>query len=59
LESEAASIESAVASVLASGMRTRDLARPGQPSSSTGEMGRGVIEKIGESVSLARSRASD
>ena len=59
LEAEAASIESAVASVLASGARTRDLARPGQPSVSTGEMGRRVVEEIEKSSNPARSQTSD
>jgi len=59
MEAEAASIESAVASVLASGTRTRDLSGPGQPGSSTGEMGRTVIEKIQESATPVRSKAGD
>jgi 3-isopropylmalate dehydrogenase len=59
LENEAASVESAVASVLASGARTRDLARPGQTASSTQEMGLKVVGKILESVSPVRSQAGD
>ncbi len=59
LEAEAASIESAVANLLVSGDRTRDLARPGQPASSTGEIGRRVVQEIEKASSPARSRASD
>jgi 3-isopropylmalate dehydrogenase len=58
LEAEAASIESAVATVLAAGARTRDLVRPGQSSLSTGEMGRRVLESI-QSAKGIRSQASD
>lgn len=44
LEREAACVESAVKSVLEAGHRTRDLARAGQTSLSTSEMGRRVAE---------------
>jgi 3-isopropylmalate dehydrogenase len=44
LEKEAASIESAVSTVLNAGPRTADLAAPGQKSLSTAEMGRFVVE---------------
>jgi 3-isopropylmalate dehydrogenase len=44
LEREAACIESAVQSALAAGHRTADLAKPGQPSLSTTDMGRKVAE---------------
>jgi 3-isopropylmalate dehydrogenase len=46
LETEAANIECAVASVLAGGARTRDLVRPGQSSLSTGEITSRVIESL-------------
>ena len=46
LETEAVSIEFAVAAVLASGCRTRDLVSPDQPALATSEMGRRVVENI-------------
>jgi 3-isopropylmalate dehydrogenase len=52
LENEAACVESAVASVLSAGHRTRDLAKPGQTVFTTSEIGRKVAEAVGE---LARS----
>lgn len=53
LEREAACIESAVESVLNAGHRTRDIARAGQPSLSTAEMGRKVAEAA---LTLARQQ---
>ncbi len=53
LEAEAASIESAVFAVLASGARSRDLVRRGQSSLSTSEMGRAVVENIQKSPKRA------
>ena len=58
LEREAAVIESAVASVLAAGHRTRDLAQPGQASLSTVEMGRKVAQAAQELAS-GRNGASE
>jgi 3-isopropylmalate dehydrogenase len=46
LEVEAASIESAVDKVLTAGHRTRDLAKSGQSSLSTQEMGRKIAEAV-------------
>jgi 3-isopropylmalate dehydrogenase len=46
LETEAASIETAVTQVLAAGHRTRDLAKAGRPALSTEEMGRKVAETL-------------
>jgi 3-isopropylmalate dehydrogenase len=43
----AAAIERAVDETLASGFRTADLARPGEKSVSTVEMGRAVQERLG------------
>jgi 3-isopropylmalate dehydrogenase len=48
LETEAACIESAVAGVLASGCRTRDLAKPGQSVVTTSGMGQKVAEAARE-----------
>ncbi len=48
LENEAACVESAVASVLNAGHRTRDLAKPGQTALSTAEMGAKVAAAVGE-----------
>jgi len=48
LETEAGCVESAVADVLASGVRTRDLARPGQTVGSTSEMGQKVAFAVKE-----------
>jgi len=48
LETEAACIESAVAAVLASGCRTKDLAKPGQSVVTTSEMGQKVAEAVRE-----------
>lgn len=46
LEQEAASIESAVEQALAAGHRTPDLAGPDEPSISTTEMGRRIVEYL-------------
>ena len=46
LEREARCVESAVNQVLAQGNRTQDLARPGQPSISTQEMGAKVADLV-------------
>lgn len=48
LETEAACIESAVASVLASGCRTKDLAKPGQSAVTTSGMGQKVADAVRE-----------
>ena len=48
LETEAACIESAVADVLASGCRTKDLAKPGESVATTSEMGEKVAEAVRE-----------
>jgi 3-isopropylmalate dehydrogenase len=53
LETEAACIESSVASVLASGSRTRDLARPGQSVVTTPGMGQKVAEAVRERCKAA------
>ena len=42
----AASVENAVAKTLESGLRTADIAAPGQPTCSTQEMGDAVISKL-------------
>jgi len=54
LETEAACIESAVASVLAAGHRTRDLAKPGHPALSTAEMGGKVSDVVREGAKPVR-----
>jgi 3-isopropylmalate dehydrogenase len=46
LETEAAAIESAVTEVLGAGHRTRDLARGGQSSLSTSEMGNKIVDAV-------------
>jgi 3-isopropylmalate dehydrogenase len=46
LDAEADCVEKAVAAVLAGGARTRDLARAGQPSVSTSEMGQSIAAQI-------------
>ena len=46
LEAEAGALESAVDRALEQGLRTRDLAAPGQDWVSTGEMGRAVAESV-------------
>jgi 3-isopropylmalate dehydrogenase len=48
LETEAVCIESSVASVLASGIRTKDLAKPGQGVVTTSGMGQKVAEAVRE-----------
>lgn len=50
LESEAASIETAVREVLAEGHRTRDLAGKGESSVSTSEMGELVARRVREQI---------
>ena len=56
LETEAAAIESAVANVLAAGHRTADLARAGQSTLSTSEMGRKVAEAVCSQADGANQR---
>jgi 3-isopropylmalate dehydrogenase len=46
LDAEADCVEAAVASVLGAGYRTRDLAKPDQPSIRTAEMGRKIVSAI-------------
>ena len=46
LEEEAKCVESAVVNVLSEGRRTRDLAKSGQPSLSTSEMGQTIAEEV-------------
>jgi 3-isopropylmalate dehydrogenase len=58
LEAEAASIESAVQSVLSSGSRTRDLAKPGQSSLTTSEMGQKVLEAMREQSKSGGQKAA-
>ena len=53
LETEAACIESSVAGVLASGCRTKDLAKPGQSVLSTSGMGEHVAEAVRERAKAA------
>ena len=48
LEAEASAVEAAVASAIADGLRTADIARPGQPSLPTREMADAVLGRIGE-----------
>jgi 3-isopropylmalate dehydrogenase len=54
LETEAACIESAVASVLAAGHRTRDLAKPGHPALSTAEVGSKISDVVRDGAKPAR-----
>jgi 3-isopropylmalate dehydrogenase len=42
----AAAVEAAVSKCLSEGVRTRDIARPGQPAVGTGEFGRAVVERL-------------
>lgn len=49
-EREAAAVEEAVAAVLAKGIRTADLAGPGEPTVSTSEMGDRVAKEISSKV---------
>jgi len=46
LEKEAAALEQAVEQALADGLRTRDLAAPGERSISTIEMGNRIVEYL-------------
>jgi 3-isopropylmalate dehydrogenase len=57
LETEAATIESAVSRVLASGHRTRDLAKAGHAALTTQEMGRKVAETVAEMAKAPGSAA--
>ena len=58
LETEAACIESAVAAVLASGCRTKDLARAGESVLSTSAMGQKVAAAVRERAQPARRESS-
>ena len=55
LEREAACVENAVSTVLNQGYRTADLARKGQSSASTSEMGNKVVEAVKTSQQEKRS----
>jgi len=46
LEQEALAVESAVSSVIAAGLRTRDIAAPGEHALTTREMANAVLERI-------------
>jgi 3-isopropylmalate dehydrogenase len=54
LETEAATVEDAVASVLSAGLRTADLARPGEPVTSTTAMGDAVAAAVAEPAGARR-----
>jgi 3-isopropylmalate dehydrogenase len=58
LETEALCVEKAVADVLASGVRTRDLARPGESTVSTPEMGQKIADAVRERSKTTEQRAS-
>ena len=58
LEQEAACVESAVEQVLAAGHRTRDLAKAGQPSCGTRQMGGYVVEAIKEVAPAIKQQAA-
>jgi 3-isopropylmalate dehydrogenase len=58
LESEAACVESAVADVLASGFRTRDLAHAGENIVSTSEMGKKVAQAVRQCSQPAEKKAA-
>jgi 3-isopropylmalate dehydrogenase len=54
LETEAATVEDAVASVLSAGLRTADLARSGEPVTSTTAMGDAVAAAVAEPAGARR-----
>ena len=58
LEAESVCIESAVADVLASGCRTRDLAKPGQNVVSTSGMGQRIAQSVRERPGPRGQKAS-
>jgi 3-isopropylmalate dehydrogenase len=58
LEREAACIESAVQAALAKGYRTADLAKPGQASLSTSEMGKKVEDAARELTSAGSAKSA-
>ena len=58
LESEATCVESAVAAVLDTGARTKDLARAGETILSTSAMGQKVAEAVREGAKAAGQKAS-
>ncbi|NJM05672.1 3-isopropylmalate dehydrogenase [Candidatus Gracilibacteria bacterium] len=58
-EAEAAAIEAAVSNTLESGIVTGDVARPGQRSYHTAEVGDAVAQRIGEENSGVRSQNSE
>ena len=55
LQREAQCIEAAVMSALKKGLRTRDLARPGEPTVTTEEMGGEIAEFVGQAAMSANS----
>jgi 3-isopropylmalate dehydrogenase len=56
LEAEAAAVEAAVATVIAQGRRTADLARPGEPVARTAEMGDAVVAALPPRSDVAANR---
>jgi 3-isopropylmalate dehydrogenase len=58
LETEAACVESAVAGVLASGSRTKDLAKAGENVLTTAAMGQKIAEAIREKAAPAGQKAA-
>ncbi len=58
LETEAVSIESAVANILASGCRTRDLAKPGESVLTTSAMGQRIAAAVLERSKSSRRKAA-
>ncbi len=58
LPTEAAAVEAAVAAVLRDGYRTADLARPGEPTTSTTKMGDLVAAAVGEGAPTAGATAA-
>jgi len=58
LETEAACVESAVAAVLASGSRTKDLARAGESVLGTSAMGQRVVAAVRERAQPAGEKAA-
>ena len=58
LKQEAASIEASVASVLAAGNRTRDIAKPGRVALTTSEIGSKIVDAIRDSVRSDQNMAS-
>ena len=58
LAEAAEAVDQAIAAVLAAGARTADIARPGEPSLGTREIGEAIVRSVARSVAPRRAEVS-